>query len=63
MECQIPASVHTASIRSVNGRAYGYMLLEIPGGPDEMAKAVKYLSGRRNVLVQVNGEYSGEGQA
>ena len=60
MDCGIPASVHTASIRSVGDKAYGYMLLEIPGGPDELAKAVKYLSGHRNVLVKITGQYSGK---
>ena len=61
MDLRIPASVHTASIRSINGKAYGYMLLEIPGGPDELARAVKYLTGHKDVLVQVTGEYGKEG--
>ena len=60
MDLRIPASVHTASMRSINGKAYGYMLLEIPGGPDELAKALNYLKGHKNVLVQVTGQY-GEG--
>ena len=57
MDLQIPASVHTASMRSITGKAYGYMLLEIPGGPDQMAAAIKYLSGHDNVLVQITGAY------
>ena len=63
MELHIAASVHTASIRSIGGKTYGYMLLEIPGGPDEMASAVKYLKKNKDVLVQVTGEYSKEGSA
>ena len=57
MDKRIPASVHTASIRSIGGKAYGYMLLEIPGGPEQLAEAVSYLSGHEDVVVQVTGEY------
>ena len=60
MDCGILASVHTASIRSVGDKVYGYMLLEIPGGPDELAKAVKYLSGHPDVLVKITGQYTGQ---
>ena len=60
MDLRIPASVHTASIRSINGKAYGYMLLEIPGGPDELARALKYISTVPNVVAQVEAEYSGK---
>ena len=60
MDLRIPASVHTASIRSIGDQAYGYMLLEIPGGPDQLAAAVKYLSGRPNVQVRITGAYGGE---
>ena len=63
MELKIPASVHTASIRSINGKAYGYMLLEIPGGPETMARAVSYLKNHKNVQVQVTGRYGEESEA
>ena len=33
------------------------MLLSIPGGPDELAAAVKYLNKAPNVTVQVDVEY------
>ncbi|MBR4444020.1 MAG: NIL domain-containing protein [Clostridia bacterium] len=46
-----------ASTRTFSGRAYGYMILDIPGGPDEMAAAVKYLSAKENITVQVETEY------
>ena len=36
---------------------YGNMLLSIPGGPDEMAAAVKYLSAKENITIQVETEY------
>jgi len=57
MECGIPASILNASTRQVAGRTYGYMLLKIPGGPDQLATAVKYLSAAPDVSVQVQAEY------
>lgn len=57
IECGIPASILSASTRSVGERAYGYMLLEIPGGPDELARAVKFLRETPDVTVQVEVEY------
>ena len=58
MECGIAASILSASTRSVGDRAYGYMLLEIPGGPDELARAVNYLRQTPEVTVQVEVEYA-----
>jgi len=58
MECSIAASVRTASIRTVGEKTYGYMLLEIPGGPDELARAVKYLKQSPDVTVQVEVSYN-----
>ena len=57
VECNILASILGASTRSFGGRAYGYMILDIPGGPDELAAAVKYLSTKENITVQVETEY------
>ena len=61
MEVGIAASILGASTRAVGDRAYGYILLEIPGGPDELAKALKYISGVDNVAVQVEAQYNGKG--
>ena len=61
MDEQIAASILAASTRSVGDKAYGYMNLEIPGGPDELARAVKYLSAVDNVTVQVDVEYPAKG--
>ena len=58
MDCGIAANILGASTRTVGKREYGYMLLEIPGGPDELARAVKYISGVPNVTVQVEVEYA-----
>ena len=57
VECGILASILGASTRTIGGKAYGYMILDIPGGPDEMAAAVKYLSAKENITVQVETEY------
>ena len=61
MECGIAANILGASTRTVGKREYGYMLIEIPGGPDELAKALKYISGVDNVAVQVEAQYNGKG--
>ena len=64
IECNIAASILSASTRSVGDKAYGYMLLEIPGGPDELATAVKFLRKESNVSVSVDVDYAvKEGQA
>jgi len=60
MECGIAASIIGASTRSVGDRAYGYMLLDIPGSPEDLAKAISFLSNVPDVTVQVEAEYSGE---
>ena len=58
MDCGIAANILGASTRTVGKREYGYMLLEIPGGPDELARALKYISDVPNVTVQVEVEYA-----
>ena len=58
MDCGIAANILGASTRTVGQKEYGYMLLEIPGGPDELARALKYISDVPNVTVQVEVEYA-----
>lgn len=58
VDCGILGSILGASTRSVGDLAYGYILLEIPGGPEELARAVKYLSSMPDVIVQVEAEYT-----
>ena len=60
MECGIAASIIGASTRSVGDRAYGYMLLDIPGTPEDLAKAISFLNSVPDITVQVEAEYSGE---
>ncbi len=63
MQCDIAASILSASTRSVGERVYGYMLLEIPGGPDDLARAVKYLRKTPDVTVQLEVEYAAKEEA
>ena len=58
IDCGIMASILGASTRSVGDRAYGYMLLDIPGSPENLAKAVTYLSATPDITVQVEAEYA-----
>ena len=58
IRCGIAASILSASTRSVGDKAYGYMLLEIPGGPDELATAVNFLRETPDVTVQVEVDYA-----
>ena len=64
IDCGILASIQSASTRSVGGMTYGYMTLEIPGGPDDLARAVNYLRKTPQISVQADVRYSmKEGQA
>ena len=60
IDCRIAANILSASTRTLNDKIYGNMLLSIPGGPDELAAAVKYLSKAPSVTVQVDVEYSAQ---
>ncbi len=60
IECGIAASIIGASTRSVGDREYGYMLLDIPGTPDDLAKAIRFLSKVPDITVQVEAEYNAE---
>ena len=57
MDCGIAANILGASTRTVGKREYGYMLIEIPGGPDELGRALKYISAVPDVAVQVEAKY------
>ena len=57
IDCGIAANILNASTRAVGGKIYGYMLLSIPGGPEEVARAVKYLSAAQDVTVRAELEY------
>jgi len=63
VECNLLPSIMGASTRSVGDHAYGYMLLEIPGTAEDLGRAVEYLRGIPDIIVQVEAEYSaGEGE-
>ena len=57
MECGIAPNILGASTRTVGNREYGYMLIEIPGGPDELARALKYIEKAPGVSAQVEASY------
>ena len=59
METRIAANILSATTRTLDGKVYGTMLLNIPGGPAELATAVEYLSRCQDVTVQAESEYSG----
>ena len=52
MEKNIAASILSASTRSLNNKAYGNMLLGIPGGPEETQRAIAYLSAIPDITVE-----------
>ncbi len=58
IDCGLAANILSATTRTLGGKVYGNMLLNIPGGPDELATAVKYMSATPNVTVQVDVEYA-----
>ena len=60
VDCGILASILGASTRSIGDRAYGYMVLGIPGGVDALTTAVSYLSGTPDITVQIEAEYAGK---
>ena len=62
IDCSVLASVQNASMRSVGGKMYGYMLIEIPGGPEEMSRAVSYLRKEPLVSVQTVARYPAAGE-
>ena len=58
MDCGIAANILGASTRTVGKKEYGYMMIEIPGGPDELARAMKYISNVPHVTAQAEVEYA-----
>ncbi len=52
MEQNIAASILSASTRSLGDKAYGNMLLGIPGGRDQMEKALAYLQNIPDIFVE-----------
>ena len=58
VDCGILASILGASTRSVGDKAYGYILLEIPGTPQDLGRAISYLSSMPNITVQAEAEYA-----
>ena len=52
IDCGIAASILTASTKSIGDKAYGNMLLGIPGGAEAMRRATQYLKAIPDILVE-----------
>jgi D-methionine transport system ATP-binding protein len=51
-EKHILVNILSASTRSIEDRAYGSMLLGIPGGPEQVQETISYLTSVPNVIVE-----------
>ncbi len=52
VEIGIDANIAYASTRSINGKAYGSMILSIAGGQANVDRAIAYLTQTKDILVQ-----------
>ena len=52
MHENIAASIVSASTRSIGGKTYANMLLGIPGGAEELRRAMDYLGGTPDIIVE-----------
>ena len=52
VEKGIEANIAYASTKSIGGKAYGSMLLGIPGGDEEVKTAIQYLTQTPDVLAE-----------
>ena len=52
IDCGIAASILTASTKSIGDKAYGNMILGIPGGAEAMRRAAQYLKAIPDILVE-----------
>ena len=52
MHENIAASIVSASTRSIGGKTYGNMLLGIPGDAEELRRAMDYLGGTPDIIVE-----------
>ena len=52
IDCGIAASILAASTKSIGDKAYGNMILGIPGGADALARAMQYLKAIPDILVE-----------
>ena len=52
MEHNIAVNIHHASTRSIEGKAYGNMLLGIPGGEESLRRALEFFKSIPNIIVE-----------
>ena len=48
----ITASILSASTKGIGDKAYGNIILGIPGGKDELDRAMKYLKAMPDIFVE-----------
>ena len=56
-EVGVKVSILAADTRSIDGKAFGTMLLSLPQDPGEAAKAMAYLRGQKNLAVEEVKDY------
>ena len=58
IDCGIAASILAASTKSIGDKAYGNMILGIPGGAEAMRRATQYLKAIPDILVEEVGNHA-----
>ena len=58
IDCGIAASILAASTKSIGDKAYGNMILGIPGGTEAMQRAIQYLGAIPDILVEEVGNHA-----
>ena len=51
-EIGVEANILGASTKAIGGKAYGYILLGIPGGDAEVRRTVEYLQAVKDVIAE-----------
>ena len=57
IDCGVKVNILGADTRNIDGRAYGSMLIGLPGDPEEAARAVAYIKSRDDVTVEEVPDY------
>ena len=59
IDCGVKANILGAETRNVEGKAFGYILLGLPDNVAEVAKAMAYLKGQPDLIVEEVDNYAG----
>ena len=52
IDCGVKVNILGADTRNINGHAFGTMLLSLPEGPNDAAKALSYIRAQPNVTAE-----------